>query len=215
MTLTLKQMPLGPLETNAVVIIDESRRRVIVVDPSFQPEPLVGWAEKEGMTIEQIWITHGHADHTAGVPALLRALPFAPELLISKEAHQMVLKQGSSFFGMRLEPFPEPTRFIEHGEKLGFQGSGEGDLIAEVRFAPGHAPGSVVYYLAEAGMAIVGDVIFREGIGRWDFEGGDYQLLTKSIREQVFTLPDETILVPGHGPVTSVGWEKERNPYLR
>ncbi len=215
MKLTLKQIPLGPLETNAVVIIEEDSKRVIVVDPSFEPEPLVAWTEKEGMTIEQIWITHGHADHTAGVPALLRALPEPVDVLISEEAYKMILKQGTSFFGMRLEPFPEPTRFITHGEKLGFKGSEEGEFIAEARFAPGHAPGSVVFYLPEAGMAIVGDVIFREGIGRWDFEGGDYMLLTTSIRDQVFTLPDDTILVPGHGPVTNVAWEKEHNPYLR
>ena len=215
MKLSLKQMALGPLETKAVVIIDEDSHRVIVVDPSFEPEPLVQWAKDEGLTIDQIWITHGHADHTAGVPALLRALPEPVDVMISEEAYQMVLKQGSSFYGMRLEPFPELTRFVEHGAKLGFKGVEEDNLIAEARFAPGHAPGSVVFYLPDAGMAIVGDVIFREGIGRWDFEGGDYHLLTQSIREQIFTLPDETILVPGHGPVTSVGWEKERNPYLR
>ncbi len=215
MKLSLRQMSLGPLETNAVVIIDEDNRRVIVVDPSFEPEPLVEWAKDEGLTIDQVWITHGHADHTAGVPALIRALPEPVDVLMSEEAYQMVLKQGSSFYGMRLEAFPKPTRFIEHGEKLGFKGVVEGGLIAEARFAPGHAPGSVIFYLPDAGIAIVGDVIFREGIGRWDFEGGDYRLLTQSIREQVFTLPDETILVPGHGPVTSVGWEKEHNPYLR
>lgn len=137
MKLTLKQIPLGPLETNAVVIIEEDSKRVIVVDPSFEPEPLVAWTEKEGMTIEQIWITHGHADHTAGVPALLRALPEPVDVLISEEAYKMILKQGTSFFGMRLEPFPEPTRFITHGEKLGFKGSEEGEFIAEARFAPG------------------------------------------------------------------------------
>lgn len=215
MKLTLKQMPLGPLETNAVVIIDEDSQRVIVVDPSFEPEPLLEWAAEEGLTVDQIWITHGHADHTAGVPAVLRALPYPVDVLISEEAYQMVLKQGASFFGMRLEPFPAEVRFIAHGEKLGFTSMDEGELIAEARFAPGHAPGSVVFYLPEPGIAIVGDVIFREGIGRWDFEGGDFHLLTKSIREQVFTLPDDTVLVPGHGPVTNVGWEKEHNPYLR
>lgn len=215
MNLTLKQMSLGPLETNAVAIIDEDSKRVIVVDPSFGPEPLAQWAKDQCLTIDQIWITHGHADHTAGVPALLRALPEPVNVLISEEAYEMVSKQGDSFFGLPIEPFPELTRFIEHGEKLGFSDMAEGDFVAEARFAPGHAPGSVVFYVPEAGVAIVGDVIFREGIGRWDFKGGNYQVLTQSIREQVFTLPDETILVPGHGPVTNVGWEKANNPYMR
>lgn len=211
MKLTLKQISLGPLETNAVLIIDEEDKRAIVVDPSFNPEPLAQWSENEGIEIVQIWITHGHADHTAGVPALLRALPKQAELVMSEEAYAMVQKQGKDFFGLPLEPFPKPTRFVRHGEKLGFEKNAE---IAQARFAPGHAPGSVVYYLADAQVAIVGDVIFREGIGRWDFEGGDFGVLIRSIREQIFSLPDETIVIPGHGPGTSVGWEKENNPYI-
>jgi len=211
MKLSIKQTSLGPLETNAVLILDEENKQAIVVDPSFNPEPLATWAENEGIEIVQIWITHGHADHTAGVPALMRALPKPADLLMSADAYAMVQKQGTEFFGFPLEPFPKPTRFIQHGEKLGF---GENAEIAEARFAPGHAPGSVVYYLADAGVAIVGDVIFRAGIGRWDFEGGNFRVLTQSIQEQVFTLPDETILLPGHGPNTTVGWEKKNNPYL-
>ena len=211
MKLSIKQTSLGPLETNAVLIIDEDNKKAIVIDPSFNPEDLDQWAENEGIEIVQIWITHGHPDHTAGVPALMRALPGQVDLVISEEAFSMVQKQGKDFFGLPLEPFPKPTHFIQDGEKLGF---GEGTEIAEARFAPGHAPGSVVYYLADAKVAIVGDVIFREGIGRWDFEGGNFKVLTQSIREQVFTLPDDTTLIPGHGPSTTVGWEKAHNPYL-
>lgn len=215
MKLKLMQMSLGPLGTNAVVIVDEDNREAIVVDPSFESEVLAEWSKKEDLEITQIWITHGHADHTAGVPALLRALPNEVEIFMSEEAYAMVQKQGADFFGMALEPFPEVTRFISHGAKLGFVAEG-GELkaIAEARFAPGHAPGSVVYFLPEAKAAIVGDVIFREGIGRWDFEGGNFAVLTRSIREQIFTLPDDTVLIPGHGPVTTVAWEKAHNPYL-
>ncbi len=215
MKLVMMQKALGPLQTNAIVIYDEDSKQAVAIDPSFQPEPLIEWAMQEGATISQIWITHGHPDHTGGVPALLRALSNSPQILISQEAYEMTQRQGKAFYGLALEPFPEPSRFIEHGDKLGFSGVDEEDFIAEVRFAPGHAPGSVVFYVPETGMAVVGDVIFLEGIGRWDFEGGDLALLRKSIREQVFTLPDETVLLPGHGPATSVAWEKAHNPYMK
>ena len=103
-------------------------------------------------------------------------------------------------------------RFFQ-GQQLGLDPD-EGMSTVEVREVPGHSPGSVIFYCAELGAAFVGDAIFRESIGRTDLAGGDYPALVAAIRAQIFTLPDETALLPGHGPATSVGYEKDNNPYL-
>jgi glyoxylase-like metal-dependent hydrolase (beta-lactamase superfamily II) len=112
-------------------------------------------------------------------------------------------------FGMHADPQPEPTGELVPGERFTFGESG-----FDVRFTPGHAPGHVILVSAEDGLALVGDVVFQGSIGRTDLPGGDFKTLMRSIREQVLTLPDDTVLYPGHGPPTTVGAERTGNPFL-
>jgi len=122
--------------------------------------------------------------------------------------YDAVLQQAVAF-GLEVEEPPPPDEAFAHGQSYAF-----GDATFEVRHAPGHAPGHVILYAAEAGLAFVGDVIFQGSIGRTDLPGGDFRQLMRSIREQVLTLPEPTRLLPGHGPETTVGFESRTNPFL-
>ena len=119
------------------------------------------------------------------------------------------LPKQAAMFGMHADPQPEPTGELVPGERFTFGESG-----FDVRFTPGHAPGHVILVSAEDGLALVGDVVFQGSIGRTDLPGGDFKTLMRSIREQVLTLPDDTVLYPGHGPPTTVGAERTGNPFL-
>jgi hydroxyacylglutathione hydrolase len=116
---------------------------------------------------------------------------------------------GAPWFGLQVEPGPEPSIALVHGQELVI-----GDNQFEVRHVPGHTPGHVIFYCAAQALAFVGDVIFQGGIGRTDFPGGSFQQLMQSLKQQVLTLPAETRLLSGHGPETSVGTERETNPFL-
>jgi glyoxylase-like metal-dependent hydrolase (beta-lactamase superfamily II) len=116
---------------------------------------------------------------------------------------------GASFFGFKIDPGPEPTIDLQHGQILKL-----GNVEFEVRYTPGHTLGMCVLYVASEGVCFCGDLIFRDSVGRTDLPGGDWETLLKSIHEQIFTLPDETRLLSGHGPETTVGEEKHSNPYL-
>ena len=154
--------------------------------------------------------THTHIDHIFGVQALKEQynIPF-----LIHEAELPVLdgaRGAAMLFGFNIAKKPEPDAFIREGEALML-----GDDALEVRLAPGHSPGSVVFYYAPGGWAIGGDVLFAGSIGRSDLPGGNHEQLLESVRTQLFTLPDETIVHPGHGPETTVGAEKRGNPFFR
>jgi glyoxylase-like metal-dependent hydrolase (beta-lactamase superfamily II) len=130
------------------------------------------------------------------------------------DAYQWVCDQEpANKFGLPIEPLPEPDISLQHGQRLPLQAYSQ-DFAVEVLHAPGHSPGSVIFYCSLLQVAFCGDVIFRNSIGRTDLPGGDYQTLLTSIKNQVFTLPESTTLLPGHGPESSVGFEKRYNPYL-
>ncbi|MCK5428468.1 MAG: MBL fold metallo-hydrolase, partial [Anaerolineales bacterium] len=119
------------------------------------------------------------------------------------------MQGGAPLFGMKIDPGPEPTVDLQHGQILHL-----GNYQLEVRHAPGHTPGHVVFYCAEEAVMFCGDVIFQGSIGRTDLPGGDFNTLINSIRSEIFTLPDETRLLTGHGPETTVGIERQYNPFL-
>jgi len=166
------------------------------------------------LKLTQIWLTHGHFDHYVGTAALHKAFTPAPLIGMHPQAFAWANEQKNAVsFGMPIDPVPQVDIPFAQGQRLAVRASGEPEVI-EVREVPGHNPGSVLFYCEALKVAFTGDAIFRESIGRTDFPGGDFSLLLKSIREQVFTLPDETTLLPGHGPESSVAHEKRYNPYL-
>lgn len=214
MTVTIACLTLGPLGNNVYILGDEESGAAVVIDPSFEPRRQADEIRRRGWTLRQIWLTHGHFDHTEGAAALRELFSPAPLVGMHPDAQDWVRTYGKRFsFGFRSAPLPPVDVPFYQGQRLKLNPD-SGKLMVEVREVPGHSPGSVIFYCAEAGAAIVGDAIFRESIGRTDLPGGNHPQLISAIRTQIFTLPEETRLLPGHGPETSVGYEKVHNPYL-
>ncbi len=211
MTLEIHKFTLGPLANNTYVVVEPGSGQAVVVDPTFDSRHIIKAANEAGWNITQIWLTHAHFDHTAGVADFSRLAD--PPLPIGIHPDDLGLYRdggGARQFGVDSPPAPEPTLFFEHGQILMV-----GAEPVEVRHTPGHSPGHVIFSLAQAGAALVGDLIFQNGVGRTDLAGGSMPKLLRSIYNQVFTLPPETRLLSGHGPETTVTEEKEFNPYLR
>lgn len=204
------RMILGPVETNAYLIADVQSKEAVVIDPAWDGSRIVNEAKKRGWSIRQIWLTHAHFDHIGGVSEILTEINPTPLVALHQgDIPLWEMQGGAPLFGLRFEPGPKPNLLLHHGQTLKL-----GSYEAEVRNAPGHTPGHVVYYLAEAKLCFCGDVIFQGSIGRTDLPGGDYDLLIKSIQEQVLSLPDDTRLLSGHGEETLVGIERVENPFL-
>jgi len=210
MPLTILPLQLGPAFTNAYLVADEESKQAVVVDPAWDGQKILASAEARGWQIGQIWITHAHFDHIGGVAELVRGLGFTPPIAMHPEDKWLWMEQGGAgLFGLKIEPGPEPSVVLLNGEKLHLA-----EYEFEVRHAPGHTPGHVLYYCAQEKVMFVGDVIFNGSIGRTDLPRGDYETLINSIRSQVMSLPDDTRLLNGHGPETTVGQERANNPFL-
>jgi len=202
---------LGPLQTNCYLLCDRTASTAVVVDPAAQAEVILGELERQGCSLQAIWVTHAHFDHIGAVSDLQDASGEKLEILLHEADHPLWKERGGAdrwgVTGYRLEH--EPTRHIEHGDFLTV-----GETTFEVRHTPGHSPGHVIFVARDPAVVCCGDVIFYEGVGRTDLPGGDWDALERSIREQVFTLPDTCRLFPGHGEATSVGHERSNNPFV-
>jgi glyoxylase-like metal-dependent hydrolase (beta-lactamase superfamily II) len=209
---TIYPLPAGPIPTNAYLLTAPERGEAILIDA-----PGDIWAEVEPILrrdkcrLTELWITHGHWDHTQGgaeviraTHAKVRAHPGGRPLLESPAI--MKAFAGQEF---QLEPLAVDHWLADDEPLVGL------GAPVSVRFVPGHCPGSVLFYFSKTGEAFVGDAIFKSSIGRTDLPGGNRAQLEKSIRTQIFTLPDTTVLYPGHGPTTTVAEEKATNPYVR
>jgi glyoxylase-like metal-dependent hydrolase (beta-lactamase superfamily II) len=193
---------------NAYLIWQPGNTDALAIDPG-DARSILQTLEKEKLQLAAILLTHSHLDHIDGVAQLVRATN-AP-IYLHPEArlfYDNVAVQGAQF-GVRVETPPPPTHELQPGQTLHLA-----DIALEVRYVPGHAPGHVLLYNAEHGAAFVGDVVFQGSIGRTDLPGGNYQVLMDSIRHQVMTLPEDTRLYSGHGPVTTVGEERRFNPFI-
>jgi hydroxyacylglutathione hydrolase len=206
----IRTFVLGPLENNTYLLGDVASGEAAVVDPSFGSQKIVAAAARAGWKIGQIWLTHAHFDHLAGVNELVKAL--AGPVKIGLHPADLALyheRGGAEIFGFSIPLGPEPELIFSPGQILGL-----GTAALEVRHVPGHTPGHVVFYSAAEKALLCGDVIFRGAIGRTDLPGGNFDTLMAGIRTQVLTLPDETRLLSGHGPESTVKIEKETNPFL-
>ena len=203
------QLPLGPLQTNCYILVDEETMATAVIDPSWNGRAIAATLDERGCNLTHILLTHTIFDHVAGLAELKAEKP-AP-IYIHPEAVDMLRNatMSAALWNIRFPSPPPPDEMLAEGQVLWI-----GETAVHVLFTPGHAPGHVSFYLADHSILFDGDVLFQQSIGRTDLPGGDYNLLLRSIREQLLTLPDNTQVLPGHGPATTIGAEKQTNPFL-
>lgn len=211
MTLEIVTFTLGPVRTNAYLIADSNSGVAAVIDPAWDGEIILAEAERHGWRIAHLWYTHAHFDHIGGAGAIANALNPLPLVALHPADHDLWKAAGGGpLYGFNIDPGPEPTIDFTQGQILHL-----GDNQIEVRCTPGHTPGHVVMYCAQAAVCFCGDLIFNGSVGRTDLPGSSWANLEQSIREQIYTLPGETRLLCGHGVETTVAEEKLTNPYVR
>jgi hydroxyacylglutathione hydrolase len=194
---------------NAYLVRANESRRVVAIDPGADAQAMASAIHAAGVTLEAVLLTHAHLDHIEGVARLVSSHPAPIHLHPGDRAFYERAAEQASWFGMTVDALPPVTHELADTQVLELAG-----LHFEVRHVPGHAPGHVLLYVANAGVAFVGDVVFQGSIGRTDLPGGDYRQLMASIRDSVLTLPPDTTLYSGHGPATTVGHERASNPFL-
>jgi hydroxyacylglutathione hydrolase len=201
---------LGPVSTNAYLVADPDTKEAAVIDPAWDGHIILKAAQDRGWRIGHLWFTHAHFDHIGGAAAIADSLNPLPLVALHPDDHVLWRAGGGGAkYGINIDPGPEPTIDFQQGMKLQL-GSNE----FEVRHTPGHTKGLCVFYVASEKVCFCGDLIFNGSVGRTDLPGGDWDTLVNSIRTQIFTLPDETRLLSGHGTETTVGEEKQYNPFV-
>jgi glyoxylase-like metal-dependent hydrolase (beta-lactamase superfamily II) len=211
MTLQIRTLVSMPFAENTYVVWRSGAHEAVVFDPGLEPEAILDCLREEGLTVSAVLNTHGHADHIAGNGALKGAFPEAPLVIGAGDAPLLRDPEAnlSALFDLPLTS-PPADRTVAEGDVVEAAG-----LTFEVLDIPGHSPGHVAFVLRGQPCSVFGgDVLFRGGIGRYDFPGGDGRLLLDGIRRKLFTLPADTVVYPGHGPVTTVGHEMRTNPFL-
>src|SRR5271167_4143975 len=205
-----KILPVGPLQCNCSVIGDETTHDAMVIDPGDDIEDVLALVRKHNLQVKQIVITHAHIDHVGGAMKL-RAATGAPILLNTNDyALLKMLDEQAAWIGMASPGKVDIDRSVGDGETIS-----AGSHTAQVLHTPGHTEGSVCLYFAAEKKLIAGDTLFAGSIGRTDLPGGSFKKIMESLRGPVLALPDETIVVPGHGPTTTIGEERENNPFLQ
>jgi hydroxyacylglutathione hydrolase len=207
----LETHPLGPLLANCILLGDEEAGEAIVIDPGGDAASIHGRLTAHGLTLKQILLTHGHIDHVGGAFELKR-LTGAPVLLNEDDLPFLKrIREQAAFFGL---PEPDqaarPDQFLTEGQQVGLE-----RYPAQVLCTPGHSAGSVCFYFASLKLLVSGDTLFAGSIGRTDLPGGSSMRIIQSIRTQLLPLPDETRVLPGHGPETTIGEERSSNPFFR
>lgn len=199
---------LGQWQTNCYVL--SVGRSCWIIDAGFDPEEMLDAIAERKLKLEKIVLTHAHLDHIAGLNEVRRRHPQVP-ILIHVDEQEFLTDTRLNLSAAFVQPVvaPEPTALLNHGDTLDLGGLG-----FEVRHTPGHSPGGITLYQPDHGVALVGDTLFAGSIGRYDFPTSDGPQLMQSISGQLMSLPDETRILPGHGPETSIGQERATNPYL-
>jgi glyoxylase-like metal-dependent hydrolase (beta-lactamase superfamily II) len=199
-----------PFDENSYIVWRSDRAEALVIDPGLEPHLILNFLRERSLTPALLLNTHGHADHIGGNATLKQAFPETPLVIGVHEAHLLtdVNANLSAPFGLPIVS-PPADRLVREGDVV--EGAG---IRLEVLEVPGHSPGHVVYLYRDVPCLLFGgDVLFRGGIGRYDLPGSDGRLLLDGIRQKVFTLPAATVVYPGHGPVTTVGYEKKTSPF--
>lgn len=203
-------LPVTPFQQNCSLIWCEHTRKAALIDPGGEIERLLAVVAREGLELEKILVTHAHIDHAGAVAELASRLRLPIEGPQREDKFWIdLLPQQGATYGFPPAGVFEPTRWLEQGDEVMV-----GEETLQVYHCPGHTPGHVVFFHAEARIAFVGDVLFQGSIGRTDFPRGDHAALIRAIRERLWPLGDNVTFVPGHGPTSTFGAERRTNPFV-
>lgn len=203
-------LPLGLFECNCTILGDPESRRAVIFDPGDEVERILAVLARHRLELDRILLTHAHIDHVGAVAPLKREFGVDVWMHAADQGLYDRLDVQAGWAGM---PTPERVvidRYLEDNETLQLLG-----LEIHVLHTPGHSPGSVSFYLPSLSKVISGDALFRNSIGRTDLPGGNHEQLIQAIQTRLLTLPDDTGVYPGHGPSTTIGFEKRTNPFLQ
>ena len=203
----LRTLVVGPIQSNCYILGSEKTREAAVIDPGGDADRILITLAKDKLRCVYIINTHGHLDHSADNKRLKEVT--GAKLLIHRADAPMIMHQSKSggMWGTHIDNSPPPDRYLEEGDVITI-----GDISLKVLHTPGHSPGGIS--LVTDKIVFVGDTLFAGSIGRTDFSGGDYKGLLRNVREKIFTLGDDVIVYPGHGPKTTVGRERKTNPFF-
>jgi hydroxyacylglutathione hydrolase len=202
-------IPVGPLQCNCSIIGDETTQEAMVIDPGDDIDDVLAIVRKHNLQVKQIVVTHAHIDHVGGAMKL-RTATAAPILLNQNDyALLKMLDMQAAWIGVAPPGKVEIDRSVTTGESVSV-----GSHTANVLHTPGHTEGSICLYFPAEQKLIAGDTLFAGSIGRTDLPGGSMQKIMRSLHETVLALPDQTVVIPGHGPLTTIGEERETNPFL-
>lgn len=202
-------LPVGPLQCNCSIIGDEATREAMVIDPGDDIDEVLAILRKHNLEVKQIVVTHAHIDHVGGAMKL-RAATGAPILLNQNDlALLKMLDVQAAWVGMAAPGQVEIDQSVGNADTVR-----AGSLSANVLHTPGHTEGSICLYFPAENKLIAGDTLFAGSIGRTDLPGGSFEKIIRSLHQTVLALPDDTVVVPGHGPLTTIGEERESNPFL-
>ena len=205
----VKKLVVGPLQTNCYIVGCEETKKGAVVDPGGSHSVILDEVERLGLDIVAVIDTHGHVDHIVANRQVMEATG-APLMIHTLDAPMLTNPmKGFAFLLGNMKPSPPPARLLENGDEVQV-----GQIELKVLHTPGHSPGSVSLLAEGEGAVFSGDVLFRMSIGRSDLPGGKLDALMQSIKEILFSLPDDTIVYSGHGPETTIGFEKQSNPWV-
>jgi hydroxyacylglutathione hydrolase len=204
-------LPVTPFQQNCSLVWCDATNKAALIDPGGEIDRLVAAAESRGLALEQLWLTHAHIDHAGGTGELAERLGLP---IVGPHPGDQFwidgLPQQSAMFGFPPARAFTPTRWLADGDTVTL-----GEETLTVRHCPGHTPGHVVFHSASAQRAFVGDVLIAGSIGRTDFPGGSHPQLIDSIVQRLWPMGDETVFIPGHGPESSFGHERQSNPYVQ
>ncbi len=210
----LKSFVFNPVEENTYLLYDDSKECVIIDPGCFttaEETTLKEFIAEKGLTVKHMINTHLHFDHCFGIRYVSKTYGVDLQAHAGDEEFLQRLPEQAARFGFRINgENPEIGHYLREGDEIRF-----GEQTLKVIHVPGHSPGSVVFYSVDHGCIFVGDVLFQQSIGRTDLPGGDYDTLVEGIRSKLYTLPDETRVFPGHGPETTIGFEKRNNFYVK
>lgn len=206
----VRGLVVGPIAANCFIIGDEETRDGAIIDPGGEAGRILQVVEETSLSIQFIIATHGHFDHSAGVAHLKRVLNadflmHRDDLIFARKSKQAALN-----WNIEIEQVPDPDNFLEEGDVLKL-----GELELKIIYTPGHSPGGISIYIESENVVFSGDTLFQGSVGRTDFDGGSMAVLARSIKEKLYSLPDNTIVYSGHGPPTTIGDEKMQNMFVR